>query len=94
MGSEGGGADGSDRDDKPITYRVVFPAWEGPRPCPVEGCSGPALVQTAMRVHFWYWYIRDTVVILEEGHLSHPHCPLCDMLVLWKALNGTHRGTS
>ena len=31
------------------------------------------------------------VVILEEGNLPHPWCPLCDMLVPWKDLNGTHR---
>ena len=33
-------------------------------------------------------------MILEEGKLPHPRFPLCDMLVLWKALNGTHRRTS
>ena len=32
---------------------------------------------------------RDTVVILEEGNLSHPRYPLCDMLVPWRSLNGT-----
>ena len=47
-----------------------------------------------MRVHFWHRHVRDTVVILEEGNLPHPRCPLCDMLVLWKALNGTYRRTA
>ena len=30
------------------------------------------------------------MVILEEGNLPHPWCPLCDILVPWKALNRTH----
>ena len=38
--------------------------------------------------------IRYTMVILEEGNLPHPRCPLCDILVPWKALNGTHRSTA
>ena len=38
--------------------------------------------------------IRYIVVILEEGNLPHPLCPLCDMLVPWKAMNGTHMRTS
>ena len=47
-----------------------------------------------MRVHIWYWHVRDTVIILDEGNLSHPRCPLSDMLVPWKDLNGTHRCTA
>ena len=27
-------------DDDPRTYRMVYPAKAGPRPCPVVGCSG------------------------------------------------------
>ena len=34
------------------------------------------------------------MVILEEGNLPHPRCPLCDMLVPWMSLNGTHWLTS
>ena len=45
-------------------------------------------------MHFWNRHVRDTVVILEEGKLPHPWCPLCDILVPWKALNGTHRRPS
>ena len=44
-----------------------------------------------MRVKFWHRNVRDTVVILEEGNLPRPRCPLCDMLVLWKALYWTRR---
>ena len=44
-----------------------------------------------MRVHLWNWHVRDTVVILEKGNLTHPRFPLCDMLVTWKDLNGKHR---
>ena len=41
-----------------------------------------------------YMYVRDTVIILEDGNLSHPWCPRCDMLVMWKALNGWHLTTA
>ena len=61
-----------DMGNNPSTYRMVFTAREGARPCPVEGCSGLASTQTAMRVHFCHRHVRDTVVILEEGNLSHP----------------------
>ena len=47
-----------------------------------------------MQVHFWNRHVRDTVVILEEGNLPHPQCPLCDMLVPWQSLNGSHNCTS
>ena len=39
------------------------------------------MTRTVMRVHLWYRHVRDTVVILEEGNLPHPRCPLCYMLV-------------
>ena len=77
-------------DDKTRTYRMVFTAKHGPRPCPVEGCSGQALTQTEMTVQFWHRHVRDTVVILEEGNPPHPCFPLGDMLVPWRALNVTH----
>ena len=44
-------------------------------------------------MHFWHRHFRDTVVILEKVNLPHPQCPLWDMLVPQKALNGTHRCT-
>ena len=47
-----------------------------------------------MRVYFMHQYVRDTVVILEEGNLSHPWCPQCDMLVSLRALNGRHLATT
>ena len=39
-------------------------------------------------------YVRDTVIILEEGNLPHPRCENCDMLVPWRALNVRHRDTA
>ena len=47
-----------------------------------------------MRVQFWHRHVRDTVVILEEDNLPHKRFPLCDMLVPWKALNGTQQSTA
>ena len=40
-------------------------------------------------VHFWNRHVRDTVVILEEVNSPHPWYPMCDILLLWIALNGT-----
>ena len=91
LGSEGDEADGG---NEPRTYRLTFPVRAGPRLCPVEGCSGRASTRTTMRVHFWHQHVRDTVVILEEGKLPHPRCPLHDTMVPWKSLNGTHRRTA
>ena len=34
------------------------------------------------------------MVILEEGNLSHSRCPLCDMMVPWRSLNGIHWRTA
>ena len=33
------------------------------------------------------------MVILEEGNLPHPQCPLCDMLMPCRSLNGLHNDT-
>ena len=38
LGLEGDEADRG--DDKPRTYKMEFLTRAGPRPCPVEGCSG------------------------------------------------------
>ena len=83
---EGGG-------DKPRTYGMAFPTKEGPRQFPVKGCSGWASTRTDMGVHFWHWHVRDTVVILEDGNIHHPQFPLCDMMVPWRSLNGSHKST-
>ena len=47
-----------------------------------------------MRMNFCSRHVRDTVIILEEGNLSHPRCSQCDMLVPWRALNGKHHETA
>ena len=47
-----------------------------------------------MRVHLLHWHGRYTVIILEDGNLPHPQCPLCNILVPWKALNGRHIATA
>ena len=74
---------------------MAFLTRERPRHCPVEGCSGKGeATRNAMRVHFWHMHVQDTVVILEEGDLPHPRCPLCDMLVPWWSLNVSHNVTA
>ena len=78
---------------EPTTYRIEFPEG-GTRECPVEGCPGRAGTGTAMRVHFWRRHVRDVVIILEEGNLPHPRCLRCDMLVLWRSLNGSQKSTA
>ena len=47
-----------------------------------------------MLMHFFSRHFRDVVIILEEGNLPHPRCSRCDMLVLWRALNGRHHTTA
>ena len=79
--------------DKTRTYRMEFLVKSGPRPGLVEGCSGQAATRMAMMVHLWHWHIHATVVIMEEGKLPHPQCPLCDILMPWRSLNGMHRLT-
>ena len=88
VGDEEGGG------DEPRTYMMLFPEKAGTRHFPVEECSGRTEKWTVMRVHFWNRHVRDTVVILEEGNLSHPRCPLCDILVTWRSLSGMHRHTT
>ena len=73
---------------------MVFPTRAGPRHFPVEGCSDRAATWTDMKVHLWHRHVQDTVVILEEGNLPHPRRPLCNMLVPWRSLNGSHNGTA
>ena len=45
-------------------------------------------------MHLWHWHVWDTMVILQEGNLPHPQCSLCNMLVTWRYLNGSHKHTS
>ena len=73
---------------------MSFPAKRCRRRCPVERCPGVLATQAAMRVHFVHRHVHNTVVILEEGNLPLPRCPLCDLQVSRKALNGRHLGTS
>ena len=47
-----------------------------------------------MRVHFFHQNVHDTVIILEEGNLSHPRCPRCNIMVTWRAINRTHLVTA
>ena len=47
-----------------------------------------------MQMQFFNRHVRDIVIILEEGNLPHPQCPLCNMLVPWRALNGRHHTTA
>ena len=73
---------------------MEFPGKAGPRPFPIEGCSGWGATWTATRTHFWHRYVRDNMVILEEGNLPHLRWTLCNMLVPWRYLNGSHTGTA
>ena len=75
-------------------YQMAFPTVGGPHNCPVGGCPGRAATRMAMRVHFIYWHVRDTVFTLKEGNLTHPWFPLCNMLIPWHALNRSHLATN
>ena len=56
-------------------YKMHFPAKDGRRRCPVEGCLGVLATQAAMWVQFVHRHVHNTVVILEEGNLPLPRCP-------------------
>ena len=79
---------------EPRTYRIDFLTKGGMRGCPVEVCPGRAGTRKAMRIDFCNRHVRDIVIILEEGNLPHPRCSRCDMLVLWRTLNGKHHNTA
>ena len=74
--------------DGPWTFQMAFSAKGGQQSCP-----GRAATRMAKRVHFLHRHVLDTLVILEEGNLSHPHCTQCDMLIPRWALNGRHPAT-
>jgi hypothetical protein len=76
----------------PAQYRVSFPIYCPSLACPVEGCSGRANARAALRAHFMYKHVRDTLVILEEGNL--PRCERCDMFVPYMVLNSRHPSTT
>ena len=58
-------------------YKMSFPAKDGRRRCPVEGCLGVSATRVAMRVHFMHRHVHDTVVILVEGNFPLPRFPWC-----------------
>ena len=49
---------------------------------------------TGLRVDFAHRHVRDTVIIMEKGNLTHLRCPWCDIMVLWEALNVYHLNTT
>ena len=56
-------------------------------------CEGRATMHTNLWIHFVHHYVRDTVVILDEGNRPHPIFLSCDMLVPSAALNRRHPST-
>ena len=76
------------------TYRVYSPKHMLRLWCPVEGCMGGDSNQTNLRVQFAHRHVRDTIVILEEGNLPYPRCPMCDMFVSHNSLNSPHLATA
>ena len=79
---------------EPCTYKMDFPTAGVPRNCPVKGCRGWAEMRMAMRVHFFHWHVRYTVIILEEINFPYPWCPQCNILVPRRDLNGWHLVTA
>ena len=72
---KGGSGQEGDKEvggDEPRAFRMALPEKSGPRPFPVEGCSGRAVMRTSMRVHFWHRHVRNTVLIMEDRNLPHP----------------------
>ena len=48
------------------------------------------MTRTNLRIYFVQCHMQDTVLIMEEGKLNHPHCLACDTFVAWTALNCGH----
>ena len=71
-----------------------LPTAGGARNFPVKVFRGRSETRTAMQVHFLHRHFWDTMIMLEDGNLSHPWCPQCDMLVTCKALNMEHVTTA
>ena len=61
---------------------------------PCGGVPGEMATRTAMRVHFVHRHVLNTMVMLEEGNLSHQRCAKCDMKAPQRELNGHHPGTA
>ena len=57
---------------EPRTYKMDFPNSGRVRNLPVKGCRGRAVTRTAMQVHSLHQHFQDTMIILEEGNLTHP----------------------
>ena len=49
---------------EPRTYNMAFPTARALRNCPIEGRWGRATTWTVIRVHFFHWHVRDTMIIL------------------------------
>ena len=71
-------------------YSVSFHRVAGTVECPVEGCGGLVSTRTNISIHFVHHHVQETIVIIEEGNLPHPHCPKCDMLVPWAEMKHRH----
>ena len=71
-----------------------LPTVGGLQKLPAEGCREQAETRTAMRSHLLQRHVRDTMIILDEGNLTHPRFPRCHMLVPWKYLNRKHVTTA
>ena len=52
-----------------------FPNRRGIKELSRQGVSGTAAMQTAMQVHFLHRNVRDIVIIIEYGNVSHPWFP-------------------
>ena len=56
----------------PRLYRVYSPRATRSIGCPVEGCKGLETTCINLQIHFVHCHMRDMVVIMEEGKISHP----------------------
>ena len=77
----------------PRNYRIALVDAGGPRNCLVEGFPGRAATTTAIRVHLFFRFVRDYIIFLEEGNLSHIRFPLCGILVPGCVLIRRHLAT-
>ena len=58
--------------EEPRTYQMDFLTAGGPWRSTVEGCPERSATRMVILVNFMHLHVRDTVVILDKGNLTHP----------------------
>ena len=61
--------------DEPMNYRASLLRTSCDIYFPVGGCSGRALIQSTLRIHFLHRHVQEALVVLDEDNHPLPCCP-------------------